>query len=199
MSSSTTLFLAVALLGGLSVMAIAYVVIGPALLGGSRADKRIQAISKNGKTAKGKGVKDDNQQRRKAVQETLKQLENKQKERKKKRTINTLIEQSGRTMSTRSYWLFSLLAAGIAALLVAMSGVGWIAVVLSALTQAVHVPTLESPVYLIVAISDRRARCRKLAKAHRSQASNELVCTRTRKLKQFMSGAGKFCLRPNGL
>jgi tight adherence protein B len=121
-------------------MAVAYAVIGPALLGGSRADKRLQTISKGGKAAKGKGVKDDSQQRRRAVQETLKQLEKKQQERKKKRNIGSLIEQSGRTISMRAYWLSSLFVAGMVALLVAMSGVGWIAVVLAAFIGFIGLP-----------------------------------------------------------
>ncbi|TNE36300.1 MAG: type II secretion system F family protein [Alphaproteobacteria bacterium] len=125
--------LGVVLLCGLSVMAVAYALLGPALLGGSRADKRVNAITKGTKNGKGKSGKDDGQQRRRAVQETLKQLEQKQKEEKKRKNIRHLIEQTGIALPIRMFWILSVVSAVVFGLGLAMTGIGPIAMGLGAL------------------------------------------------------------------
>ncbi|TNE58035.1 MAG: type II secretion system F family protein [Alphaproteobacteria bacterium] len=133
MSGSMGFILGVVLLCGLSVMAVAYALLGPALLGGSRADKRVNAITKGTKAGKGKGGKDEGQQRRRAVQETLKQLEQKQKEEKKRKNIRHLIEQTGIALPIRMFWILSSVSGVLFALGMAATGVGPIAMGLGAM------------------------------------------------------------------
>lgn len=141
MSSSLGFILGVVLLGGLSVIAVAYAVLGPAVLTGNRSDKRIQAITKGTRGVKSKGTsKDDSQQRRKAVHDTLKQLEQKQKEQKKQRSLRNLIEQTGIDIPMRVFWGLSVVSALVFGLVVALSGVGPIAMVLAAVIGFVGLP-----------------------------------------------------------
>lgn len=58
-------------------------------------------------------------ERRKQIQETLRQFEQNQKQRRKKVTLRVLISQAGLSMSPRKFWLLSI-AAGLAAVVIAL-------------------------------------------------------------------------------
>jgi tight adherence protein B len=61
-------------------------------------------------------------QRRKQVQDSIKQLEERQKENKKRINLRTTIAQAGLTMSVKSFWLMSLACGAIIGLLVFATG-----------------------------------------------------------------------------
>jgi tight adherence protein B len=63
--------------------------------------------------------------RRKQVQESLKQIEEREKQRKKRLTLRTLIAQSGLDLSTRGYWVMALAAAAIFAVIPPVVGLPW--------------------------------------------------------------------------
>ncbi len=58
-------------------------------------------------------------ERRRQIQETLRQFEENQKQRRKKVTLRVLISQAGLSMSPRKFWLLSV-AAGLAAVVIAL-------------------------------------------------------------------------------
>jgi tight adherence protein B len=89
----------------------------------TRSDKsrmRVAAVAKPAATVRAaKGP--DGAERRKSVQATLKELEEKQTQEKKRPSLRRRIEQAGLTTSVRAFWLYSGMAglgAGIAAFVV---------------------------------------------------------------------------------
>lgn len=142
MSNSMTLIIVITALGGMSLAAIAYVFLGPTLLGGGQADKRIGAITKSGEKKRGSGSsRDDGLQRRKAIQDTLKELEKRQKERKKgNKNVRSLIEQSGASISVRTFWTLSAATGLLFAFLMTLANVGPIAILAGAFIGAVGLP-----------------------------------------------------------
>jgi len=135
MSDTTIITALVTILGGMSLVAAAYVFLGPALLGGSRADKRIGAITKSDDKKKGQGgSRDDSAQRRKAIQDTLKELEKRKKEQKKgNRSARTLI-------SVRTFWTMSAGSGILFAFLMTLTNVGPIATITGAFIGALGLP-----------------------------------------------------------
>lgn len=111
-----TLTILVALLAALTFGGVGFAVFAPAMERQSRVNRRVQTVIQGPKAIK-PGKKQDSvevtAQRRKAVQETLKELEQKQKAAKKKQTLKHQIEQAGLDISPR---LFIALA-GVAGLL----------------------------------------------------------------------------------
>jgi tight adherence protein B len=101
--------------------------VGWALVGGKpdATKKRLKNVSGRG-PMRGKrqnSALDAAGQRRKQVQETLKDLEAKQKQARKKRlTLRAQIEQAGLTLSLRTFWLLSAAAGGTAGLLAILTG-----------------------------------------------------------------------------
>ena len=88
--------------------------LGFGLLGGgqsSRAAKRAQSLSGNAKVAKAKSASNDAQKdRRKHVADSLKKIEDKQKEFKKKQgrqSLDQMLEQAGFEMSVRDFYMIS--------------------------------------------------------------------------------------------
>lgn len=99
--------------------------IGFALLGGgnnSRATKRAQSLTGNAKVAKAKTANQDAQKdRRKHVADSLKKIEDKQKEYKKKQgrqSLDQVLEQAGFEMSVRDFYMISAIVGVI------MMGIG---------------------------------------------------------------------------
>lgn len=108
MASSTWMVLIVSVLAATSLMGVAYAVFGDALTGKSRANRRLSAVSQGKRRGESTSAAADNsQQRRKAIQETLKEIEKEQKEQKKKITLRILIEQAGLEINVRMYWIIS--------------------------------------------------------------------------------------------
>jgi tight adherence protein B len=103
------LYVGIGLLTLLAVGGAGFAFVG---VGGDKGRKRVTAISRT--SAKGgalKGTEDTNQQRRKNVQAMLKELEAKQAEKKKRPSLRRRIEMAGLTISTRTFWILSLVVA----------------------------------------------------------------------------------------
>jgi tight adherence protein B len=84
------------------------------MLSDGGANKRIRAIAESKKTPNQKGALSkfmDGQKdsRRKQVQESLKQIEEKARQRNKRLTLRMLIMQSGLEISVQAFWVFSIL------------------------------------------------------------------------------------------
>ena len=123
MSSLAFAFLITVAVGG-----VIYVFIYPMISGEQRVEERMRGISADEIQAKrGRKPNDSSSARRQQVEDTLKQLEAKQKN-VKNPPIEIRLQQSGLSITKRQFYLFSM-AAGLAAfLLMLISGMGlWLA------------------------------------------------------------------------
>ncbi len=93
---------------GLSIGVIAYVAIYPLISGEQKTDKRIKTIAARGVIRGEKTRSSDAQNKRRQVQETLKELEESQKKKKKQKlTLRAQLEQAGLSMSPRNFHIVS--------------------------------------------------------------------------------------------
>lgn len=125
---SETIFIAAAALCALlAVGGVAFVLLAP---NGDLASKRVAAVTA-GRKAAGKAdaaAADNNAQRRKNVQDTLKELERKQQATKVRLTTSQLIEQAGWTIEPKTFWMISgFLALGVSGAMMIMQYSVWIA------------------------------------------------------------------------
>jgi len=114
----------VALMTMASVAGLAF-----AFLGGDNSksvNKRVARISEGGRlgveTARGGAAPDTSRDRRKQVQDTLKELEEKAKLKKKRLTLRRLIEQAGLQISVRSFYMMSIVAGAACGLVALVTG-----------------------------------------------------------------------------
>jgi len=113
-----TMLLMIGLLAAVSVGGVAFAFVGA---GSDKARKRVAAVAKPATAVRAaRGGANANQQRRKNVQTTLKEMDEKQAQRKKRPSLRRQIEQAGLTISVKTYWIWSAMAgfaAGTAAFL----------------------------------------------------------------------------------
>ncbi len=101
----------------------------------------MQAVSRTAKDKTGKSSGQENpNQRRKAVQDTLKELEEAQKAKKKKISLQTQIEQAGLTLSVRGFWIFSAVTGVLLIMLGVISGLGPIGIALMGVVGLIGLP-----------------------------------------------------------
>jgi tight adherence protein B len=127
-SGSLIMTLAIAALVGIAVLVAAFAVFGNAFSSEARMQRRIDSLAGKGEpTAKGRANRDREKDRRKVLQDTLKDLEEKQKERRARMTLRRRITQAGFTFSPTSFYIASAgfgLVIGIVAML--FSGKPWV-------------------------------------------------------------------------
>ncbi len=93
-----------------AVMVAAFAIFGTALKGESRGKRRLEAISSKEAQRAQKPTRDREKERRKVVQETMKELEQKQKEARAKMTLKRRLEQAGLTVTPS---MFHIVSAGL--------------------------------------------------------------------------------------
>lgn len=105
----------VMLFAGIAAAAVVYVIMMPFIAGDQQAEKRLKGVADSSvrrAARKGSGLPDQSAARRKAVAETLKELEDKQKA-KEKISLRLRLQRAGLDISIRDYWVASA-AAGVA-------------------------------------------------------------------------------------
>lgn len=103
--SPTLAILAIAGLAALCIGALGFFLVG----GDNKAEARIARLStQDRKKGRKDDVEDNSAQRRKQVQDSLKSIEEKQKELKKKANLRTRIQQAGLDIEVRTFYLFSV-------------------------------------------------------------------------------------------
>ena len=116
MDSAGLIELFVMLLAGVAVASVVYTLVSPYLSGEKNAEKRLQGVAdgttRRGPRKVGSGAPDQQAARRKAVAETLKELEDKQKA-KEKVPLRLRLQRAGLDISVRDYWIGSA-ATGVA-------------------------------------------------------------------------------------
>jgi tight adherence protein B len=102
------------------------------LLSGGNAQQRMKAISENKKTgntqkqgALSKFMEGQKDGRRKQIQETLKQIDEREKQRKRRLTLRMMIMQAGLEISPKAFWLFSAVAGILFAVPPLIFGIPW--------------------------------------------------------------------------
>ncbi len=90
---------------------------------GGRVTKRVSAISKAGQSRAARATSpDQSRDRRKQVQQTLKELEERQKAEKKKMTLRRRLEMAGLSISTKMFFILSFVCAIFGFLAALLSG-----------------------------------------------------------------------------
>lgn len=105
--SETMIIFAIASFVALAIGAGAFAFMGAA--SGAKSNKRLAAVAagRTGRPGKGEAVTDNNAQRRKNVQDTLKELERKQAQNKARVTVKQKMEQAGWTMTPMTFFIGS--------------------------------------------------------------------------------------------
>jgi tight adherence protein B len=99
-------------MGLMSLGGIAFAIFFPKIQERSKANKRLSRVTDKTKAGgREKLSADDNVSRRKQVQESLKEIEEKQKAKKIKLTLRMRIQQAGLNLAPRSFYVFSFAAA----------------------------------------------------------------------------------------
>lgn len=111
--SATVLMILLPLLTLLTVAGVGWALAGSSNTS-DRARKRIQSVKQGTKVSTQQSkAQQQAKDRRKTVQKTLKEIEDRQKEEKKRISLSTRIEQSGLSITVPVFWLISLgMAAG---------------------------------------------------------------------------------------
>jgi tight adherence protein B len=109
--------------------------------------KRVKAIADPGKAqAKAGGLRarllaeDPKDSRRKQLQESLNQIEEQEKQRKKRLTLRVLIAQSGLELTPRMFYLFSIVLGLVLGFGIFIAGVPWYIAVIGGFAAALGLP-----------------------------------------------------------
>jgi tight adherence protein B len=120
----TLIIIFVALTAATAVGGVGFVVLGPLIEAQSRASKRVRLVVQGARPKADKKSETVEQaaQRRKVVQDTLKDLEAQQKKKKKTLTLRQRLEQAGVEMTPRGFFIGSIIAGIIGGIGVFFSG-----------------------------------------------------------------------------
>ncbi|MGQ0486067.1 MAG: type II secretion system F family protein [Hyphomicrobiales bacterium] len=109
--------------------------------------RRVKAIAENSRVAappraswKSRLFEDAKESKRKVVQESLKQIEEREKQRKKRRTLRTQIMQSGLEMQVKVFWLISAGCAVVVLGAALIGGVPWYVSLVAAAVGGLGLP-----------------------------------------------------------
>lgn len=138
MDKTTLIIFGIALLAALCIGGVGLLFVG----GESKSQKRVARVARGGtaRLPSVDGEVDNNEKRRKQVQDTLKDLEEKQKEQKKKISLRTRIERAGLEIEPRTFYIASVIAGLVALLLFKVSGLSMVVAVLGAFVTAFGLP-----------------------------------------------------------
>jgi tight adherence protein B len=136
---AVVIFIAVAF-GGL-VFGLAY----PYFSGDASRAKRVSSVAHKGTgssrlSLRARLAEDAKDSRRKQVQESLKQIEDREKKRKKRMTVRTMLGQAGLEVSVRSFYLVSLLVGAGLAVGTYLAGVPWFVAAAAAAVGGLGLP-----------------------------------------------------------
>ncbi len=128
MSDSLMVIIAIALMAGLSIAGIGYAFLAPTINNRDRTNKRIKAVTRTARAAHSVSEEMDGKlkDRRKAVQEKLKELENSQKKAKKKISLRSRIERAGLTITPSNFYILSGVSGVVFAVLLWSMGQGYL-------------------------------------------------------------------------
>lgn len=138
MDQTTLMIFGIALLSALCIGGVGFVFVG----GQTKSQERVARVSRAGQarlTATG-GEVDNSDKRRKQVQDTLKDLEAKQKAQKKRIPLRTRIERAGLDIEPRMFYIASGVTGLVAFVLLLVTGMSGFVSLLGAFAAAFGVP-----------------------------------------------------------
>lgn len=138
MDQATLMIFGIALLAALCIGAIGFLFVG----GKSESQKRVARVTRAGnvRLQPMEGEVDNSEKRRKQMQETLKGLEEKQKEQKKKISLRTRIERAGLDMAPRTFYIASAVSGIICALILKVAGLSFLVAALGGFAAGFGLP-----------------------------------------------------------
>ena len=138
MDQATLMIFGVAVLAAICIGGVGLVFVG----GESKSQQRVARVTRAGKArlAPNESEVDNSDKRRKQVQDTLKDLEQKQKEQKKRISLRTRIERAGLDIEPRTFYIGSAVAGVVAMLLLLVTGMSLPVSVLGGFAAAFGVP-----------------------------------------------------------
>ena len=132
----------VALAAGGLLLAILF----PYFSGAKQAEKRVKAFASDGKAQPRQGLRarllseDPKDSRRKQLQETLNQLEERERQRRKKLTLRVLLEQAGLEIAPRLFYVFSFIVGLLIGFAALVAGVPWYVAAVAGIAGALGLP-----------------------------------------------------------
>jgi tight adherence protein B len=133
--------LAVMALAGIAVGGVVYVLVMPYMSGERKASKRVGSVAQNDKKAQRRAAMPQSLQiRKQRVQDTIKDIEAKQKPKKRVRLRIRLI-RAGLSLKPRTYYLLSSLAGVVGGLIVLVTGSSPLVSLLAAFACGVGLPS----------------------------------------------------------
>ncbi|MGE3830479.1 MAG: hypothetical protein AB7F76_05730, partial [Parvibaculaceae bacterium] len=142
LSQLAFLFMIAVAVGG-----IMFAILYPFLISDGANKKRVKAIADTGRTqTKASGLRarllaeDPKDNRRKQLQESLNQIEEQEKQRKKRLTLRVLIAQSGLDLSPRMFYLFSIIFGLVLGAGIFIAGLPWYIAVIGGIAAALGLP-----------------------------------------------------------
>ncbi len=129
----------------LSVGGLALGLLYPYFSGSAGAAKRVNAVTDKSKSSakasfRERMQKDKKDGRRRQIQDSLKELEEREKERKKKVTLRTLLMQAGLNISTQQFWIASAVIGGLLAVGTLVAGAPLIVAPVAGFVGALGLP-----------------------------------------------------------
>jgi tight adherence protein B len=130
----------------LAVGAVLLTVLYPYFSGAKKAERRVKAVVSDGRVSAKPGLRarlmaeDPKDTRRKQIQESLQQVEVRERQRRRKLTTRVLLSQAGLEVSPRAFYLFSLLPGPFIGLGVLMTGVPWYVAIVGAIAGVFGLP-----------------------------------------------------------
>jgi tight adherence protein B len=138
--STTMIMILLPVLALLTVAGVGFVFVGPSQ-GNTAAKKRLQSIKQGTAVSTGQNkALQKERDRRKTVQKTLKELEDRQKEEKARISLATRIEQAGLKFSPLVFWLISVGCGLGGYMLLATSGVHWSVAIAAGVAAGLGLP-----------------------------------------------------------
>jgi len=137
--SSTLIIFAIAILAALCIGAIGFVFVG----GESKSQQRVARVTRAGNarlTPAADSDVDNSEKRRKQMQETLKTLEDKQKEQKKRIPLKTRIERAGLDIEPRIFYIASAVCGLVVMLGLKLAGLSLFIALLGGFAAAFGLP-----------------------------------------------------------
>src|SRR6476661_5781936 len=130
----------------LAVGAVLLTVLYPYFSGAKKAEKRVKAVVSDGRVSAKPGLRarlmaeDPKDTRRKQIQESLQQVEVRERQRRRKLTTRVLLSQAGLEVSPRAFYLFALMLGLFIGLGVLMTGVPWYVAIVAAIAGFLGLP-----------------------------------------------------------
>ncbi|MEP2828868.1 type II secretion system F family protein [Parvibaculum sp.] len=140
MDHTTLIILAIALLAAVCIGAVGFAFVS----GETESQKRVARVTRAGNARLAPGASeheaDNSEKRRKQMQETLKSLEEKQKEQKKSIPLSTRIERAGLEIETRTFYIASAVCGLVVTLCLMLSGLSMLIALLGGFAAAFGLP-----------------------------------------------------------